>query len=148
MPLYTSFDWYIGNRACAVNTRLFSVKPPHTITRAPRCVEKGSSWKGSNIYTDLLGWAWASPALVWLHCTCVCTLAWLFACLDQPFTQMSAFKHFTKLEWHMCTSAQPSARVKSLARLQYWCGSDSLPEIRGHGIWFSVDYRTLIWTTI
>ena len=29
------------------------------------------------------------------------------------------------------------------------CGNRSaLPEIRGHGIWFSVDYRILIWTTI
>ena len=34
------------------------------------------------VYT-LLGWAWASPTLVWLHCThvCVCLLG---SCLDQP----------------------------------------------------------------
>ena len=36
----------------------------------------------------LLGRAWASPTLAWLHCThaCVCLLACLLAYLDRPLT--------------------------------------------------------------
>ena len=34
----------------------------------------------------LLGRAWASPTLVWLHCARVCIYACLFVCLYQPLT--------------------------------------------------------------
>ena len=54
----------------------------------------------------LLGRAWVSPTLAWLHCT-RCVYLCLFGLTPYRKFYISTFKYFTMIEPHTCTSAKP-----------------------------------------
>ena len=53
--------------------------------------------KTNEIARLLLGRAWASLTLAWLHCACVCIYLCLYACLDRPLTGNFKSAHLWKI---------------------------------------------------
>ena len=97
----------------------YVVKLYYCWTSEISCMWKAVEWAVSECLVWLLGWAWASPTLAWLHCGSVCVS--MFGPTTYRRFQMSAFKYFTMGACWTCTSAKPKPwerAWRATARLQ------------------------------
>ena len=73
-------------------------------------------------WPHLLGRAWASPTLAWLHCArmCVCLFVGLFVCLDRPLTVNFNWAHSNiSRSWNVHADVYRTSAIDNIGYIIY-----------------------------